>query len=114
MTSATLLAVPLLAQDVPVEVESSEPLEELTFQVFGPTSKYSIEVEECPQFDAPCVVIRNEDSWVSMTYEFDATPWRDKQIRFAASLLVDYPAISQAQLFMRIDRPAGVGFHGGR
>jgi hypothetical protein len=111
MTAAAFLAVPTLAQQAPLDLESNGPMEGLTFQVFAPTTEYSIAVEECPDSDAQCAVIRNEGAWVSMTYEFDAAPLRGKRVRFAASLLVDYPAISQAQLFLRVDRPAGVGFH---
>jgi hypothetical protein len=59
MAVAVLLAAQVWAQQAPLDIESSGPMEGLTFQVFSPTPGYSIEVEECPESEAQCAVIRN-------------------------------------------------------
>ncbi len=102
---------PIERSQLDLDLESSEQGEKLTFQVWADNPEYSITVEECPGSNSQCSVIRTNGASVHMTYSLGATHLRGKRIRFAVSLLVDYPAISRAQLFMRVDRAAGVGFH---
>jgi hypothetical protein len=109
---AACLLVPLSAQQIPLDVDlESSALEELTFQIWADKEEHSFDIQECPGLNAQCSAITSNGASVHMTYSLDATSLRGKRIRFAASLLVDYPAISRAQLFMRVDRTAGVGFH---
>jgi hypothetical protein len=47
---------------------------------------------------------------VTIMQSFDATALRGKQIRYRAALRLEAPR-SPVQLFLRVDRPSGVGFH---
>jgi hypothetical protein len=107
------LAAPLLAQQPPpaVDTEWSNSGEVITFQAAGDEAGYTLDVEDCPELDAQCIVLNGRGASVFLTYSLDATPLRGQRIRFSASMLRDYPAISRPQLFVRVDRPAGVGFH---
>ena len=110
---AACLAAPLTAQQLPLAVdpEWSDLGEAITFQAGGDESGYTLDVEDCPELSAQCIVLNGRGATVFLTYSLDATSLRGRRIRFSASMLVDYPAISRPQLFVRVDRPAGVGFH---
>ena len=103
----------LSAQQLPLhlDAESSDLTEALTFRIWSDHPEHSVAVEQCRGSDLQCAVITANGGTVQMMYSLDTTSFRGKQVRFAASLLVDYPAISRAQLFIRVDRPAGVGLH---
>lgn len=110
---AACLTAPLFAQQLPLSLdpEWSDLGEAIIFQVSGNKSSYSLDLENCPERSAQCIVLTTDGAAVYLTYSLDATPLRGKRIRFSASMLVDYPSISRAQLFVRVDRVAGVGFH---
>lgn len=106
------LASPLLAQlSLQLDPQWTDLGENLTFQVTGDKPDYSFEVDDCPDADSQCVVLTTNLAVVYLSYTLDATELRGKQVRFAASTLLDFPGISHVQLFMRVDRVAGVGFH---
>ncbi len=119
MLARTLLLALLLtpagfyAQDLPLALDPgwSEVGEGLTLQVAGNTPHYSLGIEECPDLEAQCIALLSDGAVVYLTYTLDATELRGKRVRFSASLLAEYPAISRVRLFMRVDRVAGVGFH---
>ncbi len=111
---ATLfLAFPLLAQQLPLQLDPqwTDLGDKLTFQVTGNKPDYEFDVADCPDSDSQCVVLTTNLAVVYLTYTLDAKALRGKRVRFAASLLRDFPGISRVQLFMRVDRVAGVGFH---
>lgn len=107
------LEAPLVAQQLPLagDPQWSDLGEAITFQVGGDESGYTLDVEDCPELNSQCIVLNGRGATVFLTYSLDATALRGQRIRFSASMLVDYPAISRPQLFVRVDRPAGVGFH---
>lgn len=112
--TAACLAAPLMAQQRPLAVdpEWSDLEEPITFQAAGDEAGYDLNVEDCPELDSQqCILLTGRGATVTLTYSLDATPLRGRRIRFSAAMLVDYPAISRPQLFVRVDRPAGVGFH---
>ena len=104
---ASCLAAPLLAQQ-PAEPGWIDLGEAITFQAAGEEAGYQVDVEDCPELDAQCVVLTSNGPIAFLTYSLDAAALRGQRIRFSASMLVDFPGISRAQLFMRVDRPAGV------
>lgn len=110
---AACLTASLSAQQVPLALDPQweELAEGITFQVSGDKAAYSLDIEDCPELRTQCIVVTNNGATVYLTYSLDATPLRGQRVRFAASMLVDYPGISIPLLFMRVDRPAGVGFH---
>jgi len=110
---AACLTAPLMAQQLPLAVDSEwiDLGEAITFQAAGDEAGYKLDVEDCPELNSQCIVLNGRGATVYLTYSLDATPLRGQRVRFSASLLVDYPAISRPQLFVRVDRPAGVGFH---
>lgn len=89
---------------------------EPTGWVWDPDPNYSIAtVDSCLTWGSQCALIRHlgENHPVDRVYimqSVDATALRGKQVRYRASLRVEVPTLSQAQLFVRVDRPSGVGF----
>jgi hypothetical protein len=110
---AACLAAPLMAQQLPLAVDPvwSELGAPVTFQVSGDKPSYTLDIEDCPELSAQCIVLTTNGATVYLTYSLDAAALRGQRIRFSANMLVDYPRISFAQLFIRVDRVAGVGFH---
>jgi hypothetical protein len=113
------LAVPLLAQNSPINLNFEEtgpegrPLGWVWITEPGYSAATSV---DCRRPQSRCAMVRYQGEsdprdfgYVMQT--FNGTPLRGKQIRFRAWLRVDDPAISRAQLFLRVDRPSGVGFH---
>lgn len=105
------LAAPLLAQQPDVDARWIDWGEAITFRAAGNAAGYTLDVEDCPEPDAQCIILTSNGPIAFLTYSLDATALRGRRVRFSASMLVDFPGISRAQLFMRVDRPAGVGFH---
>lgn len=103
-----VLGVPLAGQ-TPAEVD----LDSVARWTWGAKPGYSLDVEDaCDGSDAGCAVIRNDGSpstgFAYLSRTVDAKSLRGRRVRFSASLRLE--AIGQVGLFMRVDRPAGVGF----
>ena len=112
-----VLAIPLLAQQGPVNLDFAESGPEGSPAGWsaprGPTY-VAATTDDCRTPDSTCAVVRSEaigsaaDSGVIMQ-SFDAAALRGKQVRYRAWLRVE--GLALAQLFVRVDRPSGVGFH---
>jgi hypothetical protein len=111
------LTIPLLAQQGPVNLnfQESGPGGEPTGWVWVTDSSHSIAtVEDCRLPDSRCLMIRRQGNRLSgeavtIMQSFDATALRGRQIRYRAFLRLE-GALSHAHLFLRVDRPSGVGF----
>lgn len=104
------------AGQVPVDLEPANAglSGEATVWTWGAGPGYSLDVlETCAGRDSGCAVVRNERAGsrelAYVTKTFDAAALRGKQVRFSAALRID-SFIGQGQIFVRVDRPAGVGF----
>ena len=90
---------------------------EPTGWIWDPDPNYSIAtVHICRVPASRCAQIRHLGEGhpvdrVYITQSVDGTALRGKQVRFSAALRVEAPTLSQAQLFVRVDRPSGVGFN---
>jgi len=65
--------------------------------------------DQCSQPQSRCAVLRWEgqetpESFGNLLQAFDATPYRNKSVRFRASVRVDSPPDTRAQLWFRVDR----------
>ena len=105
------------AGQVPVDLEpaTSGLSGEATVWTWGAGAGYSLDVlETCAGRDSGCAVVRKERAGsrelAYVTKTFDAAPLRGKQVRFSAALRLD-SFFGQGQIFVRVDRPTGVGFH---
>ena len=113
------LAIPLLAQQGPfnLDFQESGPEGVPTGWAWAPSPSYYIAmVDGCRTPDSRCAKVIHQDQHrrgdrAYVTQSFDATAFRGQQIRYSAFLLLDEPAHAQAQLFVRVDRPSGVGFN---
>ena len=114
------LTVPLFAQQGPVNLnfKDSGTGGMPTGWAWAPSPSYYIAmVDDCRVLDSRCAMVRYQDEQrrgdrAYITQSFDATALRGQQVRYRASLRLDEPTLSRAQLFVRVDRPSGVGFHG--
>ncbi len=103
-----VLAAPLAGQ-MPAVVD----LDSAARWTWGAKPGYSLDVEDaCEGSDFGCAVIRSGGSpsvgFAYLSRTVDAEALRGRRVRFSASLRLE--AIGQVGLFMRVDRPAGVGF----
>ncbi len=122
------LTLPLAAQQGPVNLsfEDSGPEGKPTGWAWVQTSSYSAAmVENCRTPDSRCAEVRRQGGHPGghpgditaagrgfIMQSFDATALRGKQVRYRAWLRLDTPTLGGAQLFMRVERPAGaVGFN---
>lgn len=113
------LTIPLFAQGGPVNLnfQDSGPEGIPTGWAWAPSPSYYIAmVDGCRVPDSRCAVIHHQDEnrhgdRAYITQSFDATALRGQQVRYRAFLLLNAPQISQAQLFVRVDRPSGVGLN---
>ncbi len=115
----TILAIsPLAAQQAPIEpdFERRQAAEDPTGWAWAAGLGYSIaSVDSCDERSARCTVVRGaggSHAPAYLTKSFDAAAFRGSQIRFNADVRLEYPAISRAEIFVRVDRPSGTGFRG--
>src|SRR5262245_20017984 len=79
---------------------------------FAPVSKQGFPAEttdRCSNTGVRCGVLTAEPGasgqFGNLMQMFDATPFRNKRVRFRASVRVDAGAGGRAQLWLRVDRP---------
>jgi len=78
--------------------------------VFTTPKGYSAKLtDQCSQPQSRCAVLRWEgqetpEPFGNLLQAFDATPYRNKSVRFRASVRVDSPPDVRAQLWFRVDR----------
>ena len=113
------LTIPLFAQQGPVNLNFKDSGSEgiPTGWAWARSPSYYIAmVDGCRVPDSRCAKVTHQDEQrrgdrAYITQSFDATAFRGQQVRYRAFLLLDEPAYAQAQLFVRVDRPSGVGFN---
>ena len=100
------LLVPLIAQESPDSPAAWS---------IDPSSGYALtRVDGCLDSGSPCSELRKRDGGAPgerayLLRSFDAAQWRGKRIRSSTALRLQAPAVAHAQVFLRIDRPAGSG-----
>lgn len=113
------LMAQLLAQQGPVNLNFNEtgPEGKPTGWVWITEPGYSIAtLDDCRRPNSRCAMVGYQSKsdprdFGYVMQSFDATALRGKKVRYRAWLRVDTPSMSRAQLFVRVDRPSGVGFH---
>ena len=109
------LTLPLVAQTGPVNLDFEDSgLDGIpTGWAWNQDRSSLTTVETCRRPDSRCAQVRHlgDANPSSIMQSFDATALRGKQVRYRAWLQLEAPTLSQARLFMRVERAGGmVGF----
>ena len=112
-----LLAVPLLAQQGPVNLdfqESDPGVAPAGWAVAQGNGYSATAADDCRTPGSRCAVIRHEGGngrgdYGYVMQSFDAASLRGREVRYRAWLRLQAPTLSGADLFLRVDRAGAAG-----